>query len=147
MRQEIAGHVARVDEEILVLDADVHVGAEDQQTLGQIAHVVARAKVVIVWRDLLRLPVRERMRTGGGDAISLLRGQLHNTLAQHDQFITNLRRCLAHRRADFDDRLMHLRLHLRQHAVIFGQQLRHIRDQITRNRIDDLVLFLDAQCQ
>ena len=36
---------------------------------------------------------------------------------------------------------------VREHAVILGQQLRHVGNEIARDRIDDLVLFLDAQCQ
>ena len=40
VRHEVAGHVHGVDQEVAVLDADVDVGAEDQQLLRQVGHVL-----------------------------------------------------------------------------------------------------------
>src|SRR4029079_7840287 len=47
-------------------------------------------------------------------------------------------------RADLDDRLMQLALELIAERMAGVEQLRHVRAQLPRRRIDDLELLLDA---
>ena len=78
MRQEIAGDVGRVDEEVAILDPDVHMRAEDEELAREVLHRVLRADVPLERRDLLRDPVRERMRSGRGDREVLEPRELHD---------------------------------------------------------------------
>ena len=57
MREKVAGHVHRVDQEVAVLNRDVDVGAEDQELLSQVLHVLAHAQVALERRDFLLGPL------------------------------------------------------------------------------------------
>ena len=53
MGQQVADDVHGVDEKLAVFDADVYMGAEDQQALGEFLHVLLHAHVALLWGDLL----------------------------------------------------------------------------------------------
>ena len=63
--------------------------------------------------------------------------------------VTSRRACVdvgADRRADLDDRLVHLALDLvLQPLLAFGKHLGDVRLQLARLRIDDLKLFFDPE--
>ncbi len=61
MRQEIAYHVQRIDQKLRVFDADVNMGAEDEQLLRQDLHILFHAGVTLKGGYLLLDPQRERM--------------------------------------------------------------------------------------
>ena len=71
-------------------------------------------------------------------------GELHHAAAQPHQLFANFLRRPADRRADLDDRLVQLRLHLPEEAVVVLEELRDVRLQLASLRVDDLVLFFDA---
>ena len=145
MRQEIARHIERVDQELAILDADVDVRAEDQQPLRQLAHVRPHAQVALQWRDLLIDPRRKWMGARGGDLEPVPGHQFQDLSPQSHQLGARLRRRVANLSPDFDNRLVQLRLYLRQHQVIAAQDFRDVRFQLAGLGVDDLVLLLDPQ--
>src|SRR3954468_4492490 len=85
------------------------------------------------------------MRAGGGDFQAVPAGQAEARAAQLDKFGASLGRRAANLRAPFDDRLVQLRLDLLlEDEPARLQDLRDVRAQLARDRIDDLVFFLDA---
>ena len=56
MREEVAGDVHGVDEELAVLDPDVDVHAEDQVLLRDVPEVLVDPQVALERRDLLLEP-------------------------------------------------------------------------------------------
>ena len=112
MRQYVPRHVRAVDEKIAVLDADVHVRAEDQQLLGELPHCLTSAEIALERSDLLVRPVRERMRPRSSNLESLAAGKLHHAATQFDQLRAHVLGRVADGGADFDDRLVQFRFHL-----------------------------------
>src|SRR4029077_13053595 len=143
--EDVARHVEGIDQELAVLDADVHVGAEDEQPLRQVRHVLAQAEVALERRDILFHPGQERVRARRGDPEAVLGREPHDVPAQADQLGPHLGRRPAYRGADLHDRLVQLGLHLGQNQMIASEELRDVRFQLARRGIDDLVLFLDAE--
>jgi len=56
MRKQVSRDVHRLDEEVLVLDTDVNVRAEDEQLLGEVLEVLLHASIALERRDLLLRP-------------------------------------------------------------------------------------------
>ncbi len=81
----------------------------------------------------------------GGDLEAVARGQLDDRAAQVDQLGAHLRGRAADLGADLDDGLVQLGLHLLEEAVVRLEDLGDVRRQLARLRVDDLVLFLDAE--
>ena len=115
---EVPGHVHGVDQEVAVLDADVDVGAEDEQLLGQVGEILPHAHVALERRDLLGEPGRERMGAGRGDHQPVLAGELHHVPPEPHQLGPHLGRGAADLGADLDHRLVQLRLHLAEDEMI-----------------------------
>src|SRR5690348_5818207 len=147
MRQHVARHVERVDQELPVLDADVDMRPEDQEALRQLAHRLPQAEVALGLRDLLPLPGRERMRARRGDSQSVLRGQADDFAAQLRQLGAQLGGRLAHLAPHLHDRLMQLRLHLREHQMVLFEDLCDVRLELASPRIDDLIFLFNAERQ
>ena len=144
MWQEVARHIAGIDQELMVLDADVHMGPKDEQLLCELLHRFFGSDVPIELGDLLLGPVREGVRAGGGDLEVAPGGEFHHPAAQLDELRLHLRGGLADRGSHFDDRLVQLGLHLFEHHVARLQDLRDVRLEPPRLGVDDLVFFFDA---
>ena len=85
------------------------------------------------------------MSAGGQDLETILGRQVDHRAPEPHDFRTNLRGGLTHRTADFDDRLVQLRL-----DVLDGNDpgLEDLGDeglQLAVFRVDDLVLLLDSE--
>jgi hypothetical protein len=143
VRHEVAGHVHGVDQELPVVDADMHVRPEDEQLLRQVLHVRLHPHVALQRGDLLRGPVGEGVRPGRGHPQVLAGRQPDHHPPQALQLGARLRRRLAHARPDLHDALVQLGLDLAQHQVVVVQDLGDVGAQLPRLRVDDLVLFLD----
>ncbi len=74
MGQQVADDVHGVDEKLAVFDADVYMGAEDQQALGEFLHVLLHAHVALLWGDLLGQPGGEGVGAGGDDLEAVFGG-------------------------------------------------------------------------
>ena len=68
--------------------------------------------VALIGIDGLLAPVGERMRGGGGQPETVFAGQLDNAAAEFGDIPAGFLDVLADAGADFDDRLVHLRLDL-----------------------------------
>src|SRR5260370_15454358 len=112
MWQQVADNIHAVDEKFAVFDADVHVRAEDQQTLGEFLHVLLDAHVALLRGDLLRHPGGNGMRAGGDDLQVVLASKFHDHASQSYQFGSKLSRCLAYVGTDLDHGLVTLGLDL-----------------------------------
>jgi hypothetical protein len=112
--------------------------------LRQVLHVLLDAEVALQRGDFLLGPAGKRVRAGGYNAQILFGGQLHHHAAQPLQFATGVGRGSAYFGADLQHALVQFRLDLAEHQVVFLQNLRDIRAQLARFRVDDLVLFFDA---
>ena len=75
MRQEVAQLIHQVNQHLAVLDADVHVQAEDQVRARDDLHVLDDLAVALVGVDVLHAPVGERMRRAGDEAQAVLFGE------------------------------------------------------------------------
>ena len=86
------------------------------------------------------------MRSRGGDAHAVLARQADDLPAQPRDFRAGLGDVAADRRADLDDRVVHLPLDLVLEPLLpLGEELLDVRFQLARLRVDDLELFLDAE--
>src|SRR6266487_5571830 len=47
MRQQVARNVHGINEKFAIFDTDMHVGAEDQQALGEFLHILLHAGVAL----------------------------------------------------------------------------------------------------
>src|SRR2546428_569495 len=83
----------------------------------------------------------------GGDLEPAPGHQFQDLSPQPHQLGARLRRRVADFGPDFDNRLVQLRLYLREHEVIAAQDFRDVRLQLAGLGIDDLILFLDAECE
>ena len=82
VRQEIARVIHHVDRRLAILDADVHVQAENQVRARHQLHVFDDLVVALVGIDVLRAPVGKRMRRAGGQPQAVLLRQLDHVAAQ-----------------------------------------------------------------
>ena len=147
MRTEIAGDVERIDEELAVLDADMHVRAEDQKLLCEIREILLHAHIAFQRRDLLLHPPRERVRAGRHDFEPFPRGKAHDESAQPHQLSAKLGRSLTDFAPNLDHALMQLGLHFTEPHVILLEDLRDVRAKLPRHGVDDLILFLDTEAE
>ena len=86
------------------------------------------------------------MRARGGDAQSALAAEVDDLAPQPRHFAPRVLDVGADRRADLDDRLVHLALDLVLEPLLpFREHLRDVRAQLARLGIDDLELLLDAE--
>src|SRR6185503_3337925 len=135
------------DEELPILDADVHVRPEDEQLLREILQILLHADVPLERRDLLSHPVGEWMRPRGRDLEPTFRREVDDRTAQPHELRAEIRRTATHLASDFYHRLVKLRLHLLEDEVIAVQNLGDIRTELACGGIDYLVLFLDAKSE
>src|SRR5690242_7304371 len=70
--------------------------------------------------------------------------KLHDAAPKPHELLANLLRRAAHRRSNFDNGLMKLRLHLAEESMVVLEELRDVRLELSSLWVDDLVLFLDA---
>ena len=146
VRQKIARLIHDVDRHFAIRNSHVHVQAEDQIGARHLLHVLHDRLVALAFRDALIVPMRKRMRAGGGEFRSAAAGQFRQFAAQTDHLLARFRRGAANIGPGFHDRLMHLRLDpFLHHDLAVAQDLLDVRLQLARLRIDDLELFLDAE--
>jgi hypothetical protein len=145
VRQEIAHLAHHVDRRLPVWHRDVDVEPEDEQRPRELLQLLDDALVARAGGEDLVLPVREGVRAGRGDREPDARRGRRQLVADAEDLLPQLAHVGADLRADFDDRLMQLALDLiAEHRRARRQQLRHVRPQLPRLRIDDLELLLDA---
>ncbi len=146
VRQEVERLVHDLEGERAVLDADVHVQAEDQVRAREHLHLLHDLVVARVGEDLLVGPVREGVRAGRSHAHPVLPRQPDDLGPHLADVLPHLRDVLADAGADLDDRLVHLGLDpLLQDEPALLQNLLDVGAQLPRLRIDDLELLLDAE--
>jgi hypothetical protein len=144
VRQEIPRDVRRIDQEVAILDPDVDVRAEDQQLPREILHRVLRADVALERGDLLIDPVRERVRSRRPrsrvlEPASSITPRLRRTeLFAH--FLRRATNVVSRPRRSTDA----ARASPARGSVVVLEQLRDVRLQLASLRVDDLVLFFDA---
>ena len=147
MRQEVPELIHQVNQRLAVLDADVHVQAEDQVGARDDLHVLDDLPVALVGIDVLVAPVGERMRRAGDETQAVLLGERDHAAPQVLQILGGLRDGPADAGADLDDRLVHLRLHTLVHLTLALLDDLHldVRAEIERDRVDRLVFLFDAE--
>jgi len=125
----------------------VHVRTEDEQLLREILEILLHAQIPLEGRDLLRHPIRERMRPRRRDLQPSLGRESDDRAAQPDELRAKVRRAATDLAPDLDHRLMQLGLHLLEDEMIALEDLGDVRAELARLGIDDLVLFLDPEGQ
>ena len=146
MRQEVARRVEYVNLPVAVGDADVDVQPEDEQGARDHLQLLDEERVVRVVGNLLLAPVGDRVGRGGDDGEPLLARERGDDGAQVRDVGARLPYVAADARADLNLRLDHLRLHLlaEDHPALF-EYFGEVRAQLTRLRVNDLKLLLDAE--
>ena len=71
-----------------ILDADVHMHAEDQQPLGQHLHLLQHAQIARIGRHRLVGPAAEGVGRRGDDGHAPALGQIADKSALLDQLVT-----------------------------------------------------------
>jgi len=123
----------------------VDVQPENQQRARELLQLFDDALVARAGRDDLVLPVRERVRTGGGDPQPDALRALGELAPDSADFVFEVVDVGADLRADFDDGLVQFPLDLiAERRRARRQQLRNVRTQRPGIRIDDLELLFDA---
>ena len=146
MRQEVPHLVHQVNAGFAILDADVHVQAEDQVRARHELHVLDDLQVALVGIDVLDAPVREWMRRAGAEQQAVVLGERHHRAPQVEDVGARLFHVAADAGPDLDDRLVHLGLDaLVELPLALGNDLGvDVRAEIKRDRIDRLVFLFDA---
>ena len=144
--QEVADLVHQLDEGLTVLDADVHVEAEDEVRPRHQLHVLHDLEVAGIRIDVLLAPVGERMGGAGDEEQPVVLCQAHHRPPQVDDVLTRLANRPAHAGAHLDHGLMHLGLDA---LVELPLALRHdlgvdVRAEVERLGVECLVFLLDA---
>src|SRR4029453_3328769 len=122
------------------------VQAENEIRPGQKLHLLDDGVVPRVREDLLVGPVGKRVRTRRSDAHSVLPREPDDLGPHLADVLADLGDVLADPGADLDHRLMHLRLDpLLQEDLSLVEDLLDVRAQLSRLRIQDLELLLDAE--
>ena len=149
MGQEVAHLVHQVDGDLPVFDADVHVEAEDQVGARHQLHVFDDLEVALIRINVLRAPVGKRVRGAGTQQQAVLAGELHHGAAQVEDVGARLLHVAAHAGADFDHRLVHLRLDalVELPLALLDDLGVDVRSQVVRDRVDGLVFLFDADAE
>jgi len=146
VRHEVARLVHEVDAQLIVLDADVHVHAADDESPAHPGKVACDGLVAVALGGLLRAPTRKRVRGGGDRGEAVLVRQPRHRHPQIRQFPTRFARRPVHAGADLDLRFQELARDPLLQCRLRGieQRLRHVAHQIAARLIDEEVLLLDA---
>ena len=146
MRQEVARLVHQVDAQLVVLDADVHVHAADDEAPADAGKVAGDRLVAVAVGRLLRAPAREGVRGGGDRGEPMLSCELGHGGSEIGQFPPCIPRRIMHARADLDLRFEELARHLTLQGLLRGieQGLRHLARQVPARLVDEQVFLLDA---
>jgi hypothetical protein len=146
VRQEIRELAHQVDARLLVLDADVHVHAADQQPPRRRLQLAAEAVVALLVGMALVQPARERMRGRGDRRTAVAVRHLADAFPHARQLLAHFGDALAHLGAHLDLRAQELGADLaaRFHGglALLDHRLRHVGDQVARLAIHEQVLFL-----
>ncbi len=137
--------VHQVDGGLAILDADVHVQAEDQVGARHHLHVLDDVEVA---RRRDRCPARASRRT---DACrrrkpqAVLPGQVDHRRGAASDVVLRFLDVAADAGADLDHRLVHLGLHalVQEQLALLDDFGVDVRAQIARDRIDGLVFLFD----
>ena len=147
VRQEVPGHVHRVDHEVAVLDPDVDMRSEDEVALGNLLKVLSETRVPREGCDLLLLPHRERVRPGGNDLEALLRDPSAHETPHAQNLLASFSDVLADAARRLHASLVELRLDLVARLLVALEDLGDERGQLAGLGVDDLILLLDAECE
>ena len=147
VRQEIARLVHEVDAQLVVLDADVHVHAADDEAAADAGEVAGDGLVALALGRLLRAPAREGVGGGGDGGEAVLAGEARQRCgAGLASSAPAARGGGVHAGADLDLRLQELARHLALQRLLggFEQGVRHLAHEVPARAVDEQVLFLDA---
>ena len=146
MRQEIARLVHQVDAQLVVVDADVHVHAADDEAAADAGQILGDGLVALALGRLLRAPAREGMGGSGNRRQPMLAGQTCHRLAQGLELLARRARRLVHLRLDLDLRFQEFARHLPAQRLLarVEQRVRHLAHEVPARLVDEQVLFLDA---
>ena len=103
--------VHHVDRNFAVLNAHMHVQAENQIGSGHQLHVFHNILVALVRMNFLHAPVGKRMGRSRRQSQPVFPGQPDHVATQLLDFSLAVLDVDAHRGPDFDDRLVHLSFH------------------------------------
>ena len=134
--------VGDVDRLVGIVDADVHVQAEEELLAGDEAQRGHEVAVAVAADDPLVLPHRERMRPGRADRQPVLAGHPRHLRAQRAQLRAGGHGVRAGIGRDLEHRLHQLRLDLTVRRGL-EQALDRV-DEVEALGVDDHQLFLDA---
>ena len=146
VRQEIARLVHQVDAQLVVVDADVHVHAADDEAAADAGQILGDGLVALALGRLLRAPAREGMGGGGDGRQAVLAGQPRHRRAQRLELGARRARRRVHLRLDLDLRFQELARHLAAQRLLAGleQRVRHLAHEVPARAVDEQVLLLDA---
>src|SRR5581483_2693522 len=146
VRQEIARLVHEIDSELVVLDADVHVHAADDEAAAHSGEVAGDGLIAVALGGLLRAPAREGMRGGGDGCQPVTGGKLGHRAPRLRQLLPGGARTSMHRRPHLDLRLEEFARHLspQRPLAVVEQGLGHLAHQIPARPVDEQVLLFDA---
>ncbi len=145
MGQHVTRRVHDGDGGVLVGDSDVDVHSENQQCARRLLQLLDQLLVSFIGRDLLILPVRDRVGGGGYNGEPFAVCQLGDGAAQANDIGSTFFDVAADAGSNLDHRLVHFRLDLlaEDHPTLVEHFI-HPGAQLTGVRVDDLKLFLDA---
>ena len=138
--------IHHVDRRLAILNSDVHVQPENQIGPRHQLHILNNILVALVGMNLLRPPVRKRMRRRRRQPQPILFGQPHHVAPQLLNFGLRFFDIGADRRPHLHHRLVHLRLHplLKNHLPLLQDFGMNVRPQIPCLRIDGLILLFNS---
>ena len=146
MRQHVADLADEIVAHLVVVEADVHVHAADQQAPPDFLHLGGQAVVAFLAGALNFQRLGERVGGGGDDLEAVLAHHVRDAAAQPYQFVPPLLNRVADARADLDLALHELGGDLL--AKTIGALLHHVgrrfADQVARLAVDDEVFLLDT---
>src|ERR1700730_8593828 len=139
--------IHHLDQDLAILDADVHVQPENEVGPGHQLHIFDNILVALTRRKFLRAPVRKRMRRRRGQPQPILPRQADHVPAQALQFFPSFLNIGANRRPHLHHRLVHLRLDpfLQDQFALLDDLGMDMRPKIPSLGIDGLIFFFDSQ--
>ncbi len=146
MRQEIGRLAEQVDPEFIVLDADMHMHAADDEAPSHLLQVVGEHVVALLVGVLLVGPLGEGVGRGGDGGEAELVGDAADGGAEMHELVARLLHRLAHVGADLDLRAQELGADLAaQRLFAFGEQRRRLLlGEVAGVLVDEEIFFLDA---